>query len=99
MTAAIAAVDIALWDIKGKALGVPVYQLLGGRVRDRVLTYNHNGGETVEELVECCQQSVAEGWKMLRWGLAHQQGDLLEPDQAGAAGDQGVRGAAAGAGR
>ena len=82
LTAAIAAVDIALWDIKGKALGVPVYQLLGGRVRDRVLTYNHNGGETVEELVACCRQSVAEGWKMLRWGLAHQAGDLLEPDEA-----------------
>ena len=61
---------------------MPVYELLGGRVRDRVLTYNHNNGETVEELVECCRQSVAEGWKMLRWGLAHQQGDILEPDVA-----------------
>ncbi len=82
LTSAIAAIDIALWDIKGKALGVPVYELLGGRVRDRVLTYNHNNGETVEELVECCQQSVAEGWKMLRWGLAHQQSEILEPDEA-----------------
>ena len=99
LTAAIAAVDIALWDIKGKALGVPVYELLGGRVRDRVLTYNHNNGETVEELVECCQQSVAEGWKALRWGLAHQQGDLLEPDEAVRLAITGVRGAAAGAGR
>ena len=82
LTSALAAIDIALWDIKGKALGVPVYELLGGRVRDRVLTYNHNGGETVEELVECCQRSLDEGWKVLRWGLAHQQGDLLEPDLA-----------------
>ena len=79
LTAAIAAIDIALWDIKGKALGVPVYDLLGGRVRDRVLTYNHNGGDTVDELVDCCQRSLDEGWKVLRWGLEHQAGGVMEP--------------------
>lgn len=43
---AIAAIDIALWDIKGKALGVPVYDLLGGRVRDKVVCYCHlRGGD------------------------------------------------------
>ena len=36
---AMAAIDMALWDLKGKALGVPVYQLLGGRVRDRIEAY------------------------------------------------------------
>lgn len=82
LTAAIAAIDVALWDIKGKALGVPVYELLGGRVRDKVLTYNHNGGETVEQLVESCQKSVEEGWKVLRWGLAHQKSNVIEPRQA-----------------
>jgi L-alanine-DL-glutamate epimerase-like enolase superfamily enzyme len=82
LTAAIAAIDVALWDIKGKALGVPLYQLLGGRVRDKVLTYNHNSGDTVEALVEACQQSVAEGWKVLRWGFAHQDGNILEPRPA-----------------
>ena len=82
LTAAIAAIDIALWDIKGKALGVPVYELLGGRARDRVLTYNHNVGDTVEELVECCQRSLDEGWKVLRWGLEHQAGGILEPGVA-----------------
>ena len=82
LTSAIAAIDIALWDIKGKALGVPVYDLLGGRARDRVLTYNHNVGDTVEELVDCCQRSVEAGWKVLRWGLAHKPGDILEPDAA-----------------
>ncbi len=80
LTAAIAAIDIALWDIKGKALGVPVYELLGGRVRNRVLTYNHNSGETIEELVECCQRSMSEGWKVLRWGLGHEPDGALEPD-------------------
>ena len=45
---AISAIDIALWDIKGKALGVPVYELLGGRVRDRVVCYPHNSGHATE---------------------------------------------------
>jgi L-alanine-DL-glutamate epimerase-like enolase superfamily enzyme len=40
----IAAIDIALWDIKGKALGVPVYDLLGGLSRDKVVCYPHNSG-------------------------------------------------------
>jgi len=82
LTAAIAAIDIALWDIKGKALGVPVYQLLGGLARDKVVTYNHNVGETIEELVESCQRSVEEGWKVIRWGLAHQKGSVFEPRPA-----------------
>lgn len=81
-TAAIAAIDVALWDIKGKALNVPVYELLGGRVRDKVLTYNHNGGETIEGLVEACQKSVSEGWKVIRWGLAHQKTNIIEPRRA-----------------
>lgn len=82
LTAAIAAIDIALWDIKGKVLGVPVYQLLGGLARDKVVTYNHNVGETIEELVESCQRSVEEGWKVIRWGLAHQKGSVFEPRPA-----------------
>ena len=41
INSAISAIDQALWDIKGKALGVPVYQLLGGAVRDRIRTYSH----------------------------------------------------------
>ena len=44
LSAAISAIDIALWDIKGKALGVPVYDLLGGKVRDKVILYPHNPG-------------------------------------------------------
>ena len=80
---ALSAIDIALWDIKGKALGVPVYELLGGRVRDRVVCYPHNVGHgmEVEPLVENCLQTVEEGWKFVRWGLP-QQGDVLEPGPA-----------------
>ena len=77
LTAAISAIDIALWDIKGKALGVPVYELLGGRVRDKVVCYPHNGSP----LLESCLQSKEEGWKFVRWGI-ESQGNILEPRQA-----------------
>ncbi len=49
---AISGIEQALWDIKGKALGVPVYELLGGRVRDRVRVYNHLGGGRMENMYE-----------------------------------------------
>lgn len=78
---AMSAVDIALWDIKGKRLGVPVYDLLGGLARDRVVCYPHNGGRTTEELVESCRRTMAEGWKFVRWGLSDGT-DVLEPSRA-----------------
>ena len=69
-SAAVSAVDIALWDIKGKALNVPVYELLGGRTRDKVVCYPHNGGGTIDALVESCRKTHEAGWKFVRWGLA-----------------------------
>jgi L-alanine-DL-glutamate epimerase-like enolase superfamily enzyme len=83
LSAAISAIDIALWDIKGKALGVPVYELLGGRVRDSVVCYPHNVGHASEvtPLVESCLRSVEEGWKFVRWGLP-EEGGMLEPARA-----------------
>ena len=66
---AISAIDIALWDIKGKAAGLPVYKLLGGPVRDKVVCYPHTQGQTNDELVENCKRAVADGWKFVRWGL------------------------------
>lgn len=78
---ALSAIDIALWDIQGKRFGVPVYELLGGLVRDRVACYPHNGGRTPEELAESCRRTVAEGWKFVRWGLSDHT-DILEPSRA-----------------
>jgi L-alanine-DL-glutamate epimerase-like enolase superfamily enzyme len=83
LTAAMSAIDIALWDIKGKALGVPVYDLLGGLVRDKVVCYPHNRGHATEiaPLVESCLETKAEGWKFVRFGTP-QDGDILEPRRA-----------------
>jgi galactonate dehydratase len=82
VSSAMSAIDIALWDIQGKARGVPIYQLLGGLARDRVVCYPHNqpphDAEDLGALVENCQRTTAEGWKFVRWGLP-QQGDVLEP--------------------
>jgi L-alanine-DL-glutamate epimerase-like enolase superfamily enzyme len=79
VSAAISAVDIALWDIKGKALGVPVYELLGGRARDRVVCYPHNAeaGTDTSALVESCLQTTEEGWLFVRWALP-QEGEVLK---------------------
>ncbi len=84
-SSAVSAVDIALWeDIKGKALGVPVYELLGGRTRDRVVCYPHVGGrEGTEGLVAECKEKMQEGWRFVRWGLSDPQGsEFLEPSRA-----------------
>ncbi|WP_171379567.1 mandelate racemase/muconate lactonizing enzyme family protein [Brucella intermedia] len=51
---ALASIDIALWDLKGKALGVPVYDLLGGRTRNKVRSYAVAMGETPDEIAESC---------------------------------------------
>jgi galactonate dehydratase len=75
--AALSAIDIALWDIQGKARGVPVYQLLGGLARDKVVCYPHNTGATTEALVESCLLTTAEGWKFVRWGI-QAEGDVME---------------------
>ena len=59
---ALSAVDIALWDIAGKHFGVPVYQLLGGRCRDRARVYYHVNGSTKEELIQGCIDAQARGF-------------------------------------
>src|SRR4051812_15973651 len=59
---AISAIDIALWDIKGKAFGVPVYELLGGKTRDRARVYYHVKGPTVEEQVARCVEAKERGF-------------------------------------
>lgn len=64
---AISAVDIALWDIKGKQLGVPVYELLGGRTRDKVRCYIHVGGDSIDELVADAVRQKKAGFTAVRF--------------------------------
>ena len=65
---AMGAIDMALWDIKGKALGVPVYELLGGPTRQRVRVYTHCGGPTPEAAAEHARALVAQGFTALKFG-------------------------------
>src|SRR4051812_30672845 len=83
-SSAIAAIDIALWDIKGKALNVPIYELFGGLARDKIVCYPHVTGGSLEALVENAQKHVEEGWKFVRWGLGGPigDGDVFEPSEA-----------------
>ncbi|MFD5117258.1 D-mannonate dehydratase ManD [Streptomyces sp. NPDC058391] len=64
--AAIAAVDVALWDIKAKAAGLPLYQLLGGASRERVGTYGHANGQDIPELFDSIRARMAEGYPAIR---------------------------------
>jgi mannonate dehydratase len=63
---AIAAVDVALWDIKGKALNTPVYNLLGGKSREGVLVYGHANGKDTEHALEDVARHVERGFKAVR---------------------------------
>jgi len=64
--AGIGAVDTALWDLKGKSLNVPLYQLLGGASRDGVLVYGHASGKDIEATVEAVGQYAKLGYKAIR---------------------------------
>src|ERR1700683_2947884 len=63
---AIAAIDMALWDIKGKALGVPVYNLLGGKCRNQVLVYAHATGRDIAETVDEVERYRQMGYTAIR---------------------------------
>ena len=66
---AISGIEHALWDIKGKALGVPVWQLLGGAVRDKVRVYQNPGGGTPEEMAERALAAIEKyGYTALKLG-------------------------------
>jgi galactonate dehydratase len=88
MGSALAAIDIALWDIKGKALGVPVYELIGGRCRDQVECYPHlpasyvtAGGvddrSSLDALVEQCRAALQAGWRFIRLAPLDRDGTML----------------------
>ncbi|MFF5715003.1 galactonate dehydratase [Streptomyces sp. NPDC012756] len=72
LSSAVAGIDQALWDIKGKALGVPVWQLLGGNVRDRARVYSWIGGDRPDEVVEQALARKAEGFTAIKMNASPQ---------------------------
>ena len=80
---AVAGIDQALWDIKGKSLGVPVYQLLGGAVRDRIRMYGWVGGDDPSGITDAVAAQVAAGLtavKMNASGIMSRVGTVAEID-------------------
>ena len=74
-SALLSGVDIALWDLRGKALGLPVFELLGGRFRDRLVLYSNgwfSGCRTPEEYAAAARRTVDEGHTALKLDPFHQ---------------------------
>jgi mannonate dehydratase len=67
---ALAGVDLALWDIKGKRAGLPVYSLLGGKTREGALAYTHCGGQDLQEVEDQVRAAQARGFKAIRVQVA-----------------------------
>jgi len=74
--AAISGIDMALWDIKGKAHDMPVYQLLGGLAREKVRLYGHVTGRTAAEIAEQARDRVAKGITAIRFRAFHSYDDV-----------------------
>ena len=69
---AIAGIDQALWDIKGKFHDAPVHQLLGGQVRDRIRVYAWVGGDRPADIVSSAQQAISDGFKATKMNLTEE---------------------------
>jgi galactonate dehydratase len=83
-TAAISGIEIALWDIKGKALGVPVYELLGGRFRDRLKAYGNgwtDGQSDTPSVAANAARAVEQGYRALKWDPFGPVNVHIEPEQ------------------
>ncbi|WP_417309258.1 mandelate racemase/muconate lactonizing enzyme family protein [Devosia sp.] len=85
LQAAISAIDIALHDIKGKALGVPVYELLGGKQRDHIPTFASTGISPSAEMIDQAKELKERGWNVIRFFPAQDTDGIFEPRESIAA--------------
>ena len=69
---AIAGIDQALWDIKGKYHDAPIHQLLGGQVRERIRVYAWVGGDRPSDIVNSAQRAIADGFKATKMNLTEE---------------------------
>ena len=84
LNSALAGLDQALWDIRGKAWGVPVYKLLGGPTRNRLRLYTHVGIYQPEQMLEDAQRDVEDGFTAMKTGAWHGDSLLPEPERVAA---------------
>ncbi|MFW6308381.1 MAG: enolase C-terminal domain-like protein [bacterium] len=82
---AISGIDMALWDIKAKKAGMPLYELLGGKYREAAPVYRHADGSTVEEVEKNVRKYMDQGLKYIRCqmgGYGGKTGDINKPDNS-----------------
>lgn len=80
LMSALSGLDIALWDIKGKKLGVPVWQLLGGKVRDKVKVYGWIGGDKPRDVLAAAVQRKKEGFSVVKMNATDDIAWIDSPD-------------------
>jgi galactonate dehydratase len=87
LTSALSGVEHALWDLAGKAAGLPVYKLLGGPLRDRIKVYAAARGATIDEVVAHAKERVAQGFLALKVGVGSvsARGSVQHAEQGSAA--------------
>ena len=91
---ALSALDVALWDIKGKRAGMPVYELLGGKVRDSVPLYAHADGRDREQVAENVHKYMEEGFRHVRAQMGGYGGGGFIPPNNGSRPENGYAGPA-----
>jgi galactonate dehydratase len=85
LMSALSGLDQALWDLKGKAMGVPVWELLGGRVRDHIACYAWIGGDRPHEVAEAAAARRAQGFKAVKMNATAEMAFLESPKALDAA--------------